>query len=61
MRLCCLWRSLIFSFCREPNHEDPPIEPTKLFRVQRIKPIKGTPYWEQRILRDLGIDKRVSR
>ncbi|GAB0092963.1 39S ribosomal protein L30, mitochondrial [Sergentomyia squamirostris] len=40
---------------RDPDHKDPPIEPTKLFMVQRIKPIKGTPFWERRILRDLGI------
>ncbi|XP_058836258.1 uncharacterized protein LOC131692901 [Topomyia yanbarensis] len=30
-------------------------EPSKLFKVRRIKPLKGCPYWEKRILRDLGL------
>ncbi|KAL1376331.1 hypothetical protein pipiens_016957 [Culex pipiens pipiens] len=30
-------------------------EPSKLFRVRRIKPVKGCPHWEKRILRDLGL------
>lgn len=45
---------------RHPNHVDPPIEPAKLLRVQRIKPYKGNPFWEKRILRDLGIDERLN-
>lgn len=42
-----------------PRNPDDPIpkvaEPAKLFRVERIKPVKGNPYWEKRILRDLGL------
>lgn len=37
------------------------MEPAKLFRVERIKPYKGCPYWEKRILRDLGLGEDVSR
>ncbi|XP_026481507.1 39S ribosomal protein L30, mitochondrial-like [Ctenocephalides felis] len=45
---------------RHPDEKDPDYEPTKLFRVQRVKPVKGTPYWERRILRDLGlVDKQT--
>lgn len=41
---------------RKPNHVDEPtIEPSKLFRVERIKPIKGNPFWEKRILKQLGV------
>ncbi|XP_053951586.1 39S ribosomal protein L30, mitochondrial [Anastrepha ludens] len=43
-----------------PDHEDPPVEPAKLFRVQRIKPVKGNPFWEKRILKDLGLDGKQS-
>lgn len=43
-------------FCRNPDHVDPPVEPAKMFRVQRIKPVKGNPFWEKRILKDLGLD-----
>ncbi|KAI8035513.1 39S ribosomal protein L30, mitochondrial [Drosophila gunungcola] len=45
---------------RTPDHQDPPMEPSKLFRVQRIKPVKGNPYWEKRILKDLGLDGKQS-
>ncbi|CAO1424819.1 unnamed protein product [Diamesa hyperborea] len=30
-------------------------DPAKLFRVHRIKPVKGNPHWEKRILRELGL------
>ncbi|XP_063709659.1 large ribosomal subunit protein uL30m [Culicoides brevitarsis] len=45
----------IYYYPRTPDHVDPPIEPAKLFRVERIKPLKGNPHWEKRILRDLGL------
>lgn len=46
----------------QPNHVDEPIEPAKLFRVERIKPTKGNPFWEQRILKQFGIaDERGPR
>lgn len=45
---------------RQPNHVDEPeIEPSKLFRVERIKPIKGNPFWEKRILKQLGVGDLV--
>lgn len=41
---------------RDPaTFEVPKIEASKLFLVQKIKPIKGNPYWERRILRALGL------
>lgn len=40
---------------RYPDFKDPPYEPTKLFQVQRIKPIKGTPYWERNILKQYNL------
>uniref|UniRef100_A0A1I8NBC1 Large ribosomal subunit protein uL30m n=1 Tax=Musca domestica TaxID=7370 RepID=A0A1I8NBC1_MUSDO len=46
----------IIYYPRTPDHQDPPIEPAKLFRVQRIKPVKGNPYWEKRLLKELGLD-----
>ncbi|XP_045466301.1 39S ribosomal protein L30, mitochondrial [Harmonia axyridis] len=44
----------------DPNFQDPPCEPAKLFRVQRIKPLKGTPYFEKSILRDFKLDGKQS-
>lgn len=44
---------------RNPDHKDPPYTPTKLFKVQRIKPIKGNPYWEKEILKSLRLDGKV--
>ena len=50
----------IYYYPRTPDHEDPPVEPAKLFRVQRIKPVKGNPFWEKRILKELGLDGKQS-
>ncbi|XP_055389139.1 39S ribosomal protein L30, mitochondrial [Condylostylus longicornis] len=50
----------IIYYPRTPDHKDPPITPSKLFRVQRVKPVKGNPYWEKRILKDLGLDGKQS-
>ncbi|XP_056639166.1 39S ribosomal protein L30, mitochondrial [Diorhabda carinulata] len=41
---------------RYPDFEDPPYEPTKLFRVEVIKPLKGAPYWEKHILKEFKLD-----
>ncbi|CAH0550761.1 unnamed protein product [Brassicogethes aeneus] len=41
---------------RHPEFKDPPYEPTKLFRVERIKPLKGLPYWEKNILKEFKLD-----
>ncbi|XP_019555248.3 large ribosomal subunit protein uL30m [Aedes albopictus] len=47
----------IFYYPRENDAHSLPEtgEPSKLFRVRRIKPVKGCPHWEKRILRDLGL------
>lgn len=45
---------------RDPNQPDKPIEnPVKLFKVQRIKPMKGNPFWEKNILQLLGVSESV--
>lgn len=49
-----------FFYRTEGEFTDPPVEPTKLFRVQRTKAFKGNPYWEKRILKDLGLHELVS-
>lgn len=59
-RLGLLFTLCIFLSFRTETHVDPPVEPAKLFRVERIKPYKGCPYWEKRILRDLGLGEDVS-
>lgn len=47
--------------CRDPDHKDIPIEnPVKLFRIQRIKPLKGNPYWEKEMLKLLGVAEKVA-
>ncbi|XP_053680193.1 39S ribosomal protein L30, mitochondrial [Anopheles nili] len=47
----------IYYYPRDNNREIPQLEgePSKLFSVRRLKPIKGLPYWEKRILRGLGL------
>uniref|UniRef100_A0A1Y1KQ81 Uncharacterized protein n=1 Tax=Photinus pyralis TaxID=7054 RepID=A0A1Y1KQ81_PHOPY len=45
---------------KDPNHKDPPYEPSKLFKVQRIKHIKGCPYWEKNILKEFKIDGKLN-
>lgn len=45
---------------RDPNFQDPPYIASKLFRVQRIKPIKGCPYWEKNILKEFKLDGKSS-
>ncbi|KAJ8945676.1 hypothetical protein NQ318_012394 [Aromia moschata] len=41
---------------RRPDFKDPPYEPSKLFRVERIKSLKGVPYWEKNILKEFKLD-----
>lgn len=42
------------------NYVKPEIpNPAKMFRVQRIKPFKGNPYWEKRILTELGLHEKM--
>lgn len=46
--------------CRDPAFNDAPItDPVKLFKVQRIKPMKGNPFWEKNILQLLGVSEKV--
>ncbi|XP_033357426.1 39S ribosomal protein L30, mitochondrial [Bombus vosnesenskii] len=40
------------------DHVDPPITPSKVLMVHRVKPWKGNPYWEKDILTDLGFEER---
>lgn len=43
---------LIFVF-RYKGEPEPDHEPSKLFKVTRVKKIFGLPHWEKRILRDM--------
>ncbi|XP_046738409.1 39S ribosomal protein L30, mitochondrial [Diprion similis] len=51
---------LITYFPKSPNHVDPPIVPTKLFMVKRIKPLRGTPWWEKEIMYQLNLLEKKS-
>uniref|UniRef100_A0A1A9WIM9 Large ribosomal subunit protein uL30m n=1 Tax=Glossina brevipalpis TaxID=37001 RepID=A0A1A9WIM9_9MUSC len=50
----------IYYYPRTTDHQDSTVIPAKLFRVQRIKQLKGNPYWEKDLLRELGLDGRQS-
>ncbi|XP_044731082.1 39S ribosomal protein L30, mitochondrial [Chrysoperla carnea] len=41
---------------RDENEVTPKIDPPKLFMVKRIKPFKGNPHWEKKILRDFKLE-----
>lgn len=45
---------------RYENFQDPPCTPTKLFKVNRIKPLKGVPYYEKNILKEFKLDGKTS-
>ncbi|XP_073977931.1 mitochondrial ribosomal protein L30 isoform X2 [Rhodnius prolixus] len=46
-------------FPRRPEQQkDPPLEPTKLLMVQRVKPFKGNAYWLKRILCEFKLDEK---
>ncbi|XP_059611426.1 large ribosomal subunit protein uL30m [Phlebotomus argentipes] len=47
----------VFYYPRHSDHQDPSFVPSKLFMVRRIGPYKGIPYWEKRIIRDLGLSQ----
>lgn len=53
----CWWK-ITFCFSKK-DHVDPPITPSKVLMVHRVKPWKGNPYWEKDILTDLGFEERV--
>lgn len=52
----------IADFCihRFPGQKDPPYQPTKLLMVKRVKPVKGNPYWDKKLLRHFRLDDKVS-
>lgn len=45
---------------KSPDFKDPPYEPSKLFKVQRIKLLKGCPHWEKNILKEFKLDGKLS-
>ncbi|KAJ8734221.1 hypothetical protein PYW07_014772 [Mythimna separata] len=45
----------IVYYPRHPDHKDPPVTPSKLFRVERIKPSKHQPHYLKHILREFNI------
>ncbi|XP_018325387.1 39S ribosomal protein L30, mitochondrial isoform X2 [Agrilus planipennis] len=45
---------------RNTDFKDPPYEPTKLFMIQRIKPLKGCPHWEKSFLKDFKLNGKIS-
>jgi large subunit ribosomal protein L30 len=47
-------------FPRFPGEKDPPVEPTKLFMVRRIRSLYGCPYWEKKWIMGLKLDDRRS-
>uniref|UniRef100_U3JMU7 Large ribosomal subunit protein uL30m n=1 Tax=Ficedula albicollis TaxID=59894 RepID=U3JMU7_FICAL len=60
---CLFTRSRIPDSVFQPRPEDHekyggnPEEPHKIHIVTRIKSVIGRPYWEKKIIRDLGLDK----
>lgn len=49
----------IFLFWFRKDEVDPPYTPTKLFMVQRVKNYLRNPYWQKKILTDMGLDNKV--
>ncbi|EEZ97592.1 39S ribosomal protein L30, mitochondrial-like Protein [Tribolium castaneum] len=45
---------------RYPDFKDPPYEPSKVFRVQRIKALKGVPHYEKKILAEFHLTGKQS-
>lgn len=45
---------------RRSDFKDPPYEPSKLFRVERIKPLKGCPSWEKEMMKQLKLNGQKS-
>ncbi|XP_066032671.1 large ribosomal subunit protein uL30m [Chamaea fasciata] len=60
---CHFTRSTIPDSVFQPRPEDhkkyggDPEEPHKIHVITRIKSVIGRPYWEKKIIRDLGLDK----
>ncbi|ODM89437.1 39S ribosomal protein L30, mitochondrial [Orchesella cincta] len=49
-----------FVYFPRPGEKDPPVEPTKLFMVKRIRGLAGCPYWEKEYIKELGLQSRRS-
>ncbi|XP_068628801.1 large ribosomal subunit protein uL30m [Battus philenor] len=47
----------IVYYPRNSDHKDPEYTPSKLFRVERIRPLKFNPWWQKQILKDLKISE----
>ncbi|XP_063240756.1 large ribosomal subunit protein uL30m [Bacillus rossius redtenbacheri] len=41
---------------RFPDRPDPPYRAEKLLMVERIRPVKGNPYWDKDLLKKLKLD-----
>lgn len=50
----------LYNFVYRPGEVDPHIEPSRLFMVQRIKALRGQPYWIKDIIKTLKLDTDVS-
>ncbi|XP_023944450.2 39S ribosomal protein L30, mitochondrial [Bicyclus anynana] len=44
-------------FPRHPDHKDPEITPSKLFRVEQIRTSRHHPWWQKKILSELKLDE----
>lgn len=45
---------------RRPDHVDPPMTPTKLLVIQRVKPYDGNPYWHKAVLDKFKLHEKKS-
>ncbi|KZC09750.1 PREDICTED: uncharacterized protein LOC107187832 [Dufourea novaeangliae] len=43
------------------DHVDPPIVPSKVLMIHRVKPIKGNPWWEKDIIAKLGFREKENK
>ncbi|KAG5311956.1 RM30 protein, partial [Acromyrmex insinuator] len=46
---------------RRPDHVDPSFEPSKLLLIRRVKPFAGNPWWEKKVLKNLGFEEKVAK
>lgn len=49
----CLFLLIVLN--RFPDKPDPPIQPSKVFAVKRIRSLYGCPHWEKKMMRELGL------
>ncbi|KAG5329371.1 RM30 protein, partial [Acromyrmex heyeri] len=48
-------------FPRHPDNVDPSFEPSKLLLIRRVKPFAGNPWWEKKVLKNLGFEEKVAK